>query len=79
MNSHVELIVQDDGPGIRPEFLPHIFEPFRQEDTSSTRTHRGLGLGLAIVRKLLQLHGGTVQAMNREDCPGALFKVVLPT
>jgi CheY-like chemotaxis protein len=78
MNSHVELIVQDDGPGIRPDFLPHIFEPFRQEDSSSTRSHQGLGLGLAIVRNLLQLHGGTVQAMNREDGSGALFKVILP-
>ncbi|MGA2986185.1 MAG: response regulator [Terriglobia bacterium] len=78
VNSHVELMVQDDGPGIRPDFLPHIFEPFRQEDTSNTRNQRGLGLGLAIVRNLMQLHGGTVQARNREDCPGALFKVTLP-
>jgi PAS domain S-box-containing protein len=78
VNSHVELTVQDDGPGIRPDFLPHIFEPFRQEDTSSTRTNRGLGLGLAIVRNLIQLHGGTVQAMNREDSTGAIFKVILP-
>jgi CheY-like chemotaxis protein len=78
MNSHVELIVQDDGPGIPPDFLPHIFEPFRQEDSSSTRSHQGLGLGLAIVRNLLQLHGGTVQARNREDGSGALFKVILP-
>jgi signal transduction histidine kinase/ActR/RegA family two-component response regulator len=77
-NSHLELVVQDDGPGIRPDFLPHIFESFRQGDSSSTRTHQGLGLGLAIVRNLLQLHGGSVQARNREDCSGALFKVVLP-
>ena len=78
MNSHVELIVQDDGPGIRPDFLPHIFEPFRQGDSSSTRPHQGLGLGLAIVHNLLQLHGACVQARNREGRPGALFKVVLP-
>ena len=78
VNAHVELIVQDDGPGIRTDFLPHIFEPFRQEDTSNTRSNRGLGLGLAIVRNLVQLHGGTVQAMNREGCTGALFKVILP-
>ena len=58
---NVELSVQDDGPGIRPDFLPHIFEPFRQGDSSSTRSHQGLGLGLAIVRKLLHLHGGNVQ------------------
>jgi CheY-like chemotaxis protein len=78
VNAHVELIVQDDGPGIRPDFLLHIFEPFRQGDSSSARTHQGLGLGLAIVRNLIQLHGGTVQAGNREDRSGAIFKVVLP-
>lgn len=78
VNSHVELTVQDDGPGIRPDFLPHIFEAFRQGDASSTRPHQGLGLGLAIVRNLLQLHGGSIQAGNREGRPGALFKVVLP-
>jgi PAS domain S-box-containing protein len=77
-DSNVELTVQDDGPGIRPELIPHIFEPFRQGDASSTRSHQGLGLGLAIVRNLLQLHGGMVQAMNREDGSGALFKVALP-
>jgi PAS domain S-box-containing protein len=77
-NSHAELIVQDDGPGIQPDLMPHIFEPFRQGDSSSTRSHQGLGLGLAIVRNLLQLHGGTVQAMNREGGHGAIFKVVLP-
>jgi signal transduction histidine kinase len=76
--SHVELVVQDSGPGIRADFLPHIFEPFRQGDSSSTRSHQGLGLGLAIVRNLLQLHGGAVYAMNRTDGPGAQFKVVLP-
>lgn len=75
---NVELSVQDDGPGIRPDFLPHIFEPFRQGDSSSTRSHQGLGLGLAIVRKLLHLHGGNVHAANRQDGSGALFKVVLP-
>jgi signal transduction histidine kinase/DNA-binding response OmpR family regulator len=78
VNSHAELVVQDDGPGIRPDFLPQIFEPFRQGDASSARTHQGLGLGLAIVRNLLQLHGGAVEAMNREDRTGAMFKVILP-
>jgi len=78
VNSRLELSVQDDGPGIRPDFLPHIFEPFRQGDSSSTRAHQGLGLGLAIVRNLVQLHGGAVWAMNRDDRPGALFKVMLP-
>ncbi len=74
----VELTVQDDGPGIRADLLPHIFEPFRQGDSSSTRAHQGLGLGLAIVRNLLRLHGGTVKARNREDGGGALFVVSLP-
>lgn len=78
VNSHAELTVQDDGPGIQPDFLPQIFEPFRQGDASSARAHQGLGLGLAIVRNLLQLHGGAVEAMNREDGKGAIFKVVLP-
>jgi PAS domain S-box-containing protein len=74
----VELSVQDNGPGIREELLPHIFEPFRQEDSSSTRSHQGLGLGLAIVRNLLRLHDGTVEAANRPDGEGAIFTVALP-
>jgi PAS domain S-box-containing protein len=78
VNQNVELMVQDDGPGIQDQFLPHIFEPFRQGDASSTRAHQGLGLGLAIVRNLLEMHGGSVQAMNREDRPGAIFKAILP-
>ena len=76
--SHVELTVEDDGVGIRPDFLPYIFEPFRQADSSSVRLHQGLGLGLAIVRRLVELHGGHVQASNREDRSGAIFKAVLP-
>jgi signal transduction histidine kinase/two-component SAPR family response regulator len=79
VGSHLELTVQDDGPGIRPDFLPYIFDRFRQGDASSIRMHQGLGLGLAIVRHLLEMHGGQVQAMNREDRPGAIFKVVLPS
>jgi PAS domain S-box-containing protein len=78
VNAHVELTVEDDGPGIRPDFLPHIFEPFRQADASSTRTHQGLGLGLAIVHNLANLHGGAVHAGNRDGGSGAFFKVVLP-
>jgi signal transduction histidine kinase/DNA-binding response OmpR family regulator len=77
--SNLELTVQDDGPGIRPDFLPYIFDPFRQGDPSSVRTHQGLGLGLAIVRHLLEMHGGQVQAINREDRSGAIFRVVLPS
>ena len=76
--SHLELTVRDDGPGIRPDFLPHIFERFRQGDPTSTRAHQGLGLGLTIVRHLLEMHGGGIQAMNREDVSGAIFKAVLP-
>ncbi len=76
--SQAELLVQDDGPGIPHEFLPYIFDRFRQADSSSTRPHRGLGLGLTIARHLVELHGGHIQAMNRAEGSGALFKVVLP-
>ena len=69
---------QDDGPGIDPAFLPYVFDRFRQADSSSTRRYSGLGLGLAIVRHLVELHGGTVEARNREDRPGALLIVRLP-
>ena len=62
VNSHVRLTVEDNGPGIDPAFLPHVFERFRQADSSSNRPHQGLGLGLAIVRHLVELHGGTVRA-----------------
>jgi signal transduction histidine kinase/CheY-like chemotaxis protein len=76
--SGIELSVTDDGPGIDPAFLPYVFDRFRQADSSSTRRHAGLGLGLAIVRHLVELHGGTVEARNREDRPGAVFIVSLP-
>ncbi len=73
------ITVEDDGPGIRPEFLPYVFERFRQADSSSTRPHGGLGLGLAIVRHLVELHGGTAEAANRTDGKsGAVFTVRLP-
>lgn len=75
-----EISVEDDGPGIRPAFLPFVFERFRQADSSSTRPHGGLGLGLAIVRHLVELHGGTVEAANRADgASGAVFTVRLPS
>ena len=74
----VELTVQDDGPGIPDALLPCIFEPFRQADASSVRAHRGLGLGLTIVRNLVELHGGRIDVMNRPDRSGAIFKVTLP-
>jgi PAS domain S-box-containing protein len=76
--SCIELSVTDDGPGIDPAFLPYVFDRFRQADSSSTRRHAGLGLGLAIVRHLVELHGGTVEARNREDRPGAVLIVRLP-
>jgi len=75
---HVEIRVEDEGPGIQAEFLPYIFDRFRQADSSSTRPHHGLGLGLAIVRHLVQMHGGSVEARNREDRSGAVFTVRLP-
>ena len=70
--------VSDTGPGIDPAFLPHVFEPFRQADSSSRRQHGGLGLGLSIVRHIVELHGGQVQAANRPPGPGACFTVWFP-
>jgi PAS domain S-box-containing protein len=70
--------VTDNGPGIPAEFLPHVFERFSQADGSSTRTYGGLGLGLAIARHLVELHGGTVEATNRENARGAVLTVRLP-
>jgi PAS domain S-box-containing protein len=76
--AHLELTVRDSGQGIPAEFLPHVFERFRQADSSSTRVHRGLGLGLAIVRHLVELHGGSVAAMSEGEGRGATFTVRLP-
>lgn len=78
INSHIELTVSDTGPGIDEEFLPFIFDRFRQADSSSSKRFSGLGLGLAIVRQLVELHGGTVQAANRTDTSGAIFNIKLP-
>jgi PAS domain S-box-containing protein len=78
IDSQVEIKVIDTGPGIRPEFLPYIFDRFRQEDSSITRAQGGLGLGLSIVRHLVELHGGTVTAESRRDTHGAIFTVRLP-
>jgi PAS domain S-box-containing protein len=74
----VVITVEDDGPGISDAFLPHLFEQFRQADPSMTREHQGLGLGLAIVKQIVTLHGGTVEATNRQDGRGAIFTVRLP-
>lgn len=77
-DSFAEIRVEDSGPGIPPEFLPRMFERFTQADGSTTRKYGGLGLGLAIVRHLVELHGGTVQAANNNDTGGAVIKVRLP-
>jgi PAS domain S-box-containing protein len=77
-DGHVDVVVEDTGTGIRPDFLPHVFERFRQSDSSSTRAHGGLGLGLALVRHLVELHGGTVSAESRGEGQGATFTVRLP-
>jgi signal transduction histidine kinase/ActR/RegA family two-component response regulator len=75
---HIELRVQDTGKGIDPRFLPHVFERFRQADSTTTRKHGGLGLGLAIVRHLVELHGGTVHVQSAGLGKGATFTVRLP-
>jgi PAS domain S-box-containing protein len=76
--SHAELVVRDTGIGIAPDFLPHVFERFRQAESTATRSHRGMGLGLAIVRHLIELHGGTVWAASDGENQGASFTVQLP-
>jgi signal transduction histidine kinase/DNA-binding response OmpR family regulator len=78
-HSFVELVVSDTGQGIEPHFLPHVFDRFRQADPTYTRTAGGLGLGLAIVRSLVELHGGIVTASSPGPGKGASFLVQLPT
>ena len=78
INSHVEVIISDTGAGISPEFLPHVFDRFRQADGTLTRSYGGLGLGLAIVRHLVELHGGRVWADSQGAGRGATFTVQLP-
>ncbi|HXU90221.1 MAG TPA: ATP-binding protein [Methylomirabilota bacterium] len=77
-NSMLEMQVSDTGEGIVPELLPHIFDAFRQGDGSSTRRHGGLGLGLTLVRQLVELHGGQVRAESQGKNRGATFTVTLP-
>ncbi|MDB4946969.1 MAG: Chemotaxis protein methyltransferase CheR [Labilithrix sp.] len=76
--SDLELVVEDSGIGIAPEFLPHMFDSFRQSDSSSTRTHGGLGIGLAIAKHLVTLHGGTLEGGSDGVGRGARFVVRLP-
>ena len=78
VKNQVELVVQDSGIGIRPDFLPFVFERFRQEDGSTTREHGGLGLGLSIARNLVELHGGTIRAESAGPNRGTTFTVRLP-
>ena len=77
-DSHVELSVADNGQGMKPEVLPHIFERFRQVEASADRKHGGLGLGLSIVRNLVELHGGTVRVQSAGLGKGTTFTVSLP-
>jgi len=78
VDSNIELSVVDNGRGVRPEFLPHLFERFRQEDASVTKSYSGLGLGLAIVKHLTEMHGGSVRAASEGEGKGATFVVSLP-
>jgi PAS domain S-box-containing protein len=78
INSHLEIVVSDTGQGIEPDFLPYVFDRFRQADQGSSRQHGGMGLGLAIVRHLVELHGGSVQASSPGPDQGATFSVRLP-
>ncbi len=78
VDSMAQITIRDNGKGISPEFLPYVFEYFRQENSSTTRKFGGLGLGLAIVRHLVELHGGTVQADSPGEELGATFTVCLP-
>jgi signal transduction histidine kinase/CheY-like chemotaxis protein len=78
IDSHLEVSVSDSGRGIKPEFLPFVFERFRQEDASTTRKHGGLGLGLSIVKHLVELHGGSVRVKSDGEGRGATFTIVLP-
>jgi PAS domain S-box-containing protein len=79
VESHVQIEVTDTGQGIRPAFLPFVFDRFRQADSTSTRQHGGLGLGLAIARHLIEIHGGSIEAESNGEGKGATFTVRLPS
>jgi PAS domain S-box-containing protein len=78
VNSHVEIVVEDSGIGIKPDFLPYVFDRFRQADATITRRHGGLGLGLSIVKNLIELHGGGVRVKSGGENLGSTFIVSLP-
>ena len=78
VNSHVEVTISDTGIGISEDFLPHLFERFRQGDSTTTRIHGGLGLGLAIARRIVELHGGRIQAFSPGEGKGSTFRIGLP-
>ncbi len=78
VNSHIEITVNDTGQGIKAEFLPYVFDRFRQGDATTTRKHGGLGLGLAIVKHLVELHGGKVRVKSPGEGQGATFSVEIP-
>jgi CheY-like chemotaxis protein/anti-sigma regulatory factor (Ser/Thr protein kinase) len=78
IDSHAEIVVSDSGVGINKEFLPYVFDRFRQADASTTRIHGGLGLGLSIVRQLVDLHGGSASVHSEGEGKGATFTITLP-
>jgi PAS domain S-box-containing protein len=78
VNSHVEIVVEDSGIGIRSDFLPFVFDRFRQADPTTTRRYGGLGLGLSIVKNLVELHGGSMRVKSPGENQGSTFVVVLP-
>lgn len=78
VNSHVEISVSDTGTGIDPDFLPHVFDRFRQADSTMTRRYGGLGLGLALVKTLVEMHGGSIIAKSAGAGQGATFRISLP-
>jgi len=78
VNSHVEIVVEDTGIGIRADFLPFVFDRFRQADPTTTRRHGGLGLGLSIVKNLVEMHGGSVRVKSPGENKGSSFVVALP-
>ena len=78
VDSHVEVTVSDTGIGIAPDFLPHVFERFRQADAGIARAHGGLGLGLSIARQLIEMHGGTIEVASGGIDQGATFRMQIP-